>query len=88
MACNNKENEFELNIETLDSRKNFGAIVSGMKSHAMHAGIQEKACRTFNDRSVANADNQVLIVEAGGIPLILAALDNHCLLYTSDAADE
>ena len=77
MACNNKENEFERNIETLGSRKNFGAIVSGMKSHAMHAGIQEKACRAFNDRSFASADNQVLIAEVGGIPLILAALDKH-----------
>ena len=77
MACNNKENEFERNIETLGSRKNFGAIVSGMKSHAMHAGVQEKACRAFNDRSFASADNQVLIAEAGGIPLILAALDKH-----------
>ena len=56
MACNNKENEFERNIETLGSRKNFGAIVSGMKSHAMHAGVQEKACRAFNDRSFASAD--------------------------------
>ena len=69
--------EFERNIEALKAQKNFAAIVSGMKFHAMHAGIQEKACRAFLDLARSDADNKVRIAEAGGIPLILAALDKH-----------
>ena len=68
--------KFGRSIESLASQKNIAAIVSGMKSHAMHAGIQEKACEAFRILAF-NADNKVLIDKEGGIPLILAALDNH-----------
>ena len=71
-----EEAKFERSIESLKSQKNIAAIVSGMKSHAMHAGIQEKACEAFRILAF-NADNKVLIDKEGGIPLILAALDNH-----------
>ena len=131
--------KFERSIESLKSQKDIAAIVSGMKLHTTHAGIQEKAgeavlalmpcvemeewrkvrdekgdaldsvmakyaefaklgviehliqvlslhkqmtsavistCKIIHCIS-RNADNRVLIAKEGGIPLILAALDNH-----------
>ena len=68
--------QFEDKIETLASQKDFAAIVSGMKLHAKNADIQEKVCRSLEVFAV-NADNNVLIAKAGGIPRLLAALDNH-----------
>ena len=35
-----EEAKFECSIESLKSQKNLAAIVSGMKLHAEHAGIQ------------------------------------------------
>ena len=72
-----EEVKFDRSIESLASQNNIAAIVSGMKLHATHAGIQEKACEAFQDLSAASDDNKVLIAKEGGIPLILAALDNH-----------
>ena len=39
-----EEAKFECSIESLKSQKNIAAIVGGMKLHATHAGIQDKAC--------------------------------------------
>ena len=70
-------NEFERNIGSFESHENVAAIVRGMRSHGMHASIQEKACRAMWNIAAKNADNKTLIVKQGAIPLILAALDNH-----------
>ena len=71
-----EEAKFERSIESLKSQKNLAAIVSGMKLHAMHAGIQKKACRAFQDLA-EDADDKIRIGKEGGIGRILAALDNH-----------
>jgi hypothetical protein len=43
------------------------AILSGMKDHIDHAGVQEQGCGALRNLAT-NDDNEVLIAEAGGMP--------------------
>ena len=67
---------FENLIEGLEEQKNVGSIITGMKVHKMHYGVQEASCWALWFLA-ADDDIQAQIADLGGIELIVEALTSH-----------
>jgi len=53
------------------------AVITAMRNHASHAGVQHYGCRALTSIAYKNWDNKVAVAKAGGIEAIITAMRNH-----------
>jgi len=76
LALSNIANGNAYNQRAIAAHGGISVVVSAMKAHSGHVGIQDSGCRALANLA-ANADNTIAIAAAGGIRVVILAIKAH-----------